>query len=76
MFQTRRCRRRRTLRTLRLQAGLVHADAIEKLSWRKTRASLLQAGRVAITQAEVIALADLYKVSGRCLHEQHQQPPS
>lgn len=53
------------LKRLRRAAGLTQQQAVQGLGWRRTRISLIETARVALSRTEAIALADLYKVSGR-----------
>jgi integrase len=53
----------RVLRTHRRQAGLTQQEVVSKLSWRKTRISLIETGRVKLEQEEAEVLADTYQLA-------------
>ncbi|WBQ04333.1 helix-turn-helix domain-containing protein [Kribbella sp. CA-293567] len=50
----------KVLRARRRRAGLTQDDVVSKLSWKKTRLSLIETGRVRLSQEEAITLADTY----------------
>lgn len=50
----------KVLRAHRRRAGLTQDGVVAKLNWKKTRLSLIETGRVRLSQEEAITLADTY----------------
>jgi integrase len=49
----------------RRRAGFTQTQIVDKLGWRKTRISLIEAGRVRLEADEAVALANAYRLSKR-----------
>jgi integrase len=55
----------KALRAYRRAAGMTQDSVVAKLAWKKTRLSLIETGRVALEQDDVILLANTYGLSRR-----------